>query len=293
MAETGPKLLGVVLDATVTGMLNVDKVKLRASPRMADFAEWAIACSEVLGWEPEEFVLSYVAARLETQSEMAETSQLMRAVKQLVKDNPWDGTATELLNTLNAAWHITPGFEPDDWPRKAQLVGTAIRRIVEPARTLSIDIKFKRKGGKNLISIRKQEAPQSDLTSQPTQSLHKEIDIGVSCVPYVSFLEKRVLYRSIIEDIGSIKKNSPEKKPTQDTQGPLISDLPTPESEAYTNISLHQKVIYILKHVDAFVGIDGRTYGPFKPDEVVSMPEAHAINLQDKAFGRMVSGNNH
>ena len=48
-------------------------------------------------------------------------------------------------------------------------------------------------------------------------------------------------------------------------------------------------VLYVLKPVPKFIGIDGQVYGPFRPDEVVSLPEIHAKNLIAKGLVKKIS----
>lgn len=156
MAEYGPKLLGVILDATVTGLSNIDGVTISNSPRMADFVQWAVACSPSLGWDPERFIEAYNESRQEAQQDMAETNRLMRAITRLANGvSAWDGTSTQLLDVLNFQETIQPGFEPDDWPRSAKTVGTDVRRLVQPALSQGVVIRFYRSQGKNKIEIRK------------------------------------------------------------------------------------------------------------------------------------------
>jgi hypothetical protein len=197
MATYAPKLLGVLLDATVTGLINFDKVVLHKSPRMADFAQWAIACSGVMGWEPDEFMDIYQITRTAAQTDMAETNILMRAIKRFAEKQPdtWEGTSTELLTSLNTQDCIIAGHEPDGWPRAAQNMGTEVRRLVQPAESQCVNINFFRKGGKNLISIRYQPTnPMADCVPSE-KSYTTKIDSKVTCVSNVSFLEKTIIYR--------------------------------------------------------------------------------------------------
>ena len=197
MDKYAPKLLGVLLDATVNGLRNFDNVVLGKSPRMADFAQWAIACSGIMGWDPEEFLEIYQNSRKAAQEDMAETNVLMRAIRlfAISQKEPWEGTSTDLLSELNRRECISTGHEPDGWPRAAQNMGTAVRRLVQPAESQCVDIKFLRKGGKNLIVIRYQPTnPLGDCV--PSEKAYTtKIDSKVTCVSNVSFLEKTIIYR--------------------------------------------------------------------------------------------------
>ena len=46
--------------------------------------------------------------------------------------------------------------------------------------------------------------------------------------------------------------------------------------------------VYVTKATSQFVGIDGRIYGPLRPDQVASMPALHAKNLADTNHCRIL-----
>lgn len=46
--------------------------------------------------------------------------------------------------------------------------------------------------------------------------------------------------------------------------------------------------VYVLKDVNTFVGVDGITYGPLKPDEVVHLPLIHASNMIRSGSVRLI-----
>ena len=55
----GDMIVGALLDAVSTAMRQVGKIHLPAKPRMADFAEWAIAAERSLGLEQGQFMAAY------------------------------------------------------------------------------------------------------------------------------------------------------------------------------------------------------------------------------------------
>ncbi|MFB0543454.1 MAG: hypothetical protein ACETVR_01605 [Candidatus Bathyarchaeia archaeon] len=52
-----------------------------------------------------------------------------------------------------------------------------------------------------------------------------------------------------------------------------------PEVKAKPRRRSDLKVIRILEHIPAIMGIDLKTYGPFKPEDVAAIPEENAENL--------------
>ncbi len=281
MAEYGPKLLGVLLDATVTGLLNIDGVTISNSPRMADFVQWAVACSPSLGWDPERFIEAYNESRQEAQQEMAETNRLMRAIVRLAGVvDVWDGTATQLLDVLNCQEFIRPGAEPDDWPRSAKTVGTDIRRLVQPALSQGIAIRFHKSHGKLKIEVRKipentQEEGVSGVGEQNAPTPHKPLSRASGVRGVCSFL-KVLEYgkeRGIIERTGEIEKKE------RNRESPTPPTPPTPD---------HIEIL-VLGEIKQFVGTDMANYGPYHPEDVASIPADNARNLAAKNLVRIAS----
>ncbi len=281
MAEYGPKLLGVILDATVTGLLNIDGVTISNSPRMADFVQWAVACSPSLGWDPERFIEAYNESRQEAQQEMAETNRLMRAIVRLAGVvDVWDGTATQLLDVLNCQEFIRPGAEPDDWPRSAKTVGTDIRRLVQPALSQGIAIRFHKSHGKLKIEVRKipentQEEGVSGVGEQNAPTPHKPLSRASGVRGVCSFL-KVLEYgkeRGIIERTGEIEKKE------RNRESPTPPTPPTPD---------HIEIL-VLGEIKQFVGTDMANYGPYHPEDVASIPADNARNLAAKNLVRIAS----
>src|SRR6185436_9895405 len=54
-----PRVLGALLDGVVDALEKKDSVRLESYPRMADFAIWATAAEDGLGWAPGTFMAAY------------------------------------------------------------------------------------------------------------------------------------------------------------------------------------------------------------------------------------------
>jgi hypothetical protein len=76
-----PKLLGAVLDATVTALANVGSTKIDRLPRMADFAVWAVAA---LGDEGHSFLEAYRRNREEAAAVALEASLVAVEVRRFM-----------------------------------------------------------------------------------------------------------------------------------------------------------------------------------------------------------------
>lgn len=294
MAKYGPKLLGSLLDATVTGLLNIDGVTISNSPRMADFVQWAVACSPTMGWNPDEFISIYNEARQEIQHELAETNRLVGAIVRLAGVvDVWDGTATQLLDALNGQEFILPGCEPDDWPRSAKTVGTDVRRLVQPALSQGVVIRFHRYLGKNKIEIRK---TTDTIQDESVGSVGKEIsptlknDSRVSSVSSVCSFQKVHEYkkeRGVIHYTGEVeKKKRNRESPTLPTLSTPIAVLqnasPTLPTLTRRELDGFTKVTFI-GPVTSFVGIDDmQEYGPFSAGDTALIPTQNASLMISK-----------
>jgi len=58
-----PALLGALLDAVSSALRNEGRVHLDGFPRMADFAQWAVAAEPALGLQEGEFMRAYTGNR--------------------------------------------------------------------------------------------------------------------------------------------------------------------------------------------------------------------------------------
>jgi hypothetical protein len=100
-AEARPRILGALLDAVSAGLRNLLTVELGQLPRMAGFAEWAVACEPALGLKKGAFLRCYRRNR-DTANEVAlESNPLAKHLLQLVEEGePWEGKVGELLEAL-------------------------------------------------------------------------------------------------------------------------------------------------------------------------------------------------
>ena len=141
-ATTAPRVLGAILDAFSTGLRRLPFVKLDRAPRMADFAEFAVACEPGFGFEPGSFLAAYAANQADTTETTFEADPVAVAIRDLVcNDYPtgWNGTATDLLAALNtrAAENIK---RLKLWPATAASLGSRIDRIAPVLRSRGFSV---------------------------------------------------------------------------------------------------------------------------------------------------------
>jgi hypothetical protein len=156
-----PRLLGVLLDAVVVALRDVDLIELPELPRMADFMLWSAAAAPQLGWEAKDFVDAYNGNRDSANDLSLEASLIAGYVKwqaaigRTMERGCYTGTAKELLDSFN--------FKASDrekrqnaWPKNERSLSNQLRRIAPNLRAVGIDIEFYREpGGKDGARQRK------------------------------------------------------------------------------------------------------------------------------------------
>jgi hypothetical protein len=97
----GPRILGALLSAVSTGLKNLRTTKLEVLPRMADFAQWVVACSPSLEFTGDDFLEAYEANRMAANQSALESSVIIHYILDVVAlGNKWEGTAADLLREL-------------------------------------------------------------------------------------------------------------------------------------------------------------------------------------------------
>lgn len=146
--EAWPRIFGALLDAVGCALRNLDAVRLEESPRMADFAAWATAAEEALGWEPGEFVEAYAGNRKQASEALLENDLVAAAVDSLLKTRPdgeYSGTAEDLLATLNHG--ATDDIKRSrSWPKAPNLLSRRLNLIAPALKEAGIDYRQHEEG---------------------------------------------------------------------------------------------------------------------------------------------------
>jgi hypothetical protein len=138
-----PRILGALYDAVSGAIRGLPAAERRITslPRMADFAHWASAAEEVLGWPESAFLEAYTRNRGELVSESVEDDPVASAVYALLTDSSeWVGTAANLLKRLAEI----SGFgerPPRDWPTGPRALSGRLRRAAPLLRRSGIEWK--------------------------------------------------------------------------------------------------------------------------------------------------------
>lgn len=119
----------------------------------------------------------------------------------------------------------------------------------------------------------------NEFLNQGDTDFLPEKTLSVPGLPTLPTLNE-VVGRIVNGDMGGIEHGEKSGKP-----GKLGTDIENPGKKSVLNL------VYILREIPKFVGIDELNYGPFRPDDVANIPEVHAKNFVEKGFARTIGGN--
>lgn len=153
--DDAPQILGAILDAIACALRNYPTITLPRSPRMADFAIWGAAAEEAFGWNKGTFLRAYAINRREVTSLALEADLVGTAIKTLMEKRsfePWEGTATELLNMLDTA--ADDRMKKDKyWPRSANSLSAKLKRSATTLRAEGVEVTMSRKSKLRTIRL--------------------------------------------------------------------------------------------------------------------------------------------
>lgn len=132
-----PATLGALLDLGAQVMAVLPSIKRDRWPRMADFARVLAALDEVTGWSS---LATYEAMAGRLAEDVIDADPVASAVRVLAEDAPWQGTAGELLATLNLA--RGDDRAPKGWPTTPRAMSGALRRCAPSLRALGLKVEY-------------------------------------------------------------------------------------------------------------------------------------------------------
>jgi hypothetical protein len=133
-------ILGALLDAVSTGLRNEASVRPPSLPRMADFAQWAVACEQAL-WEDGAFLRAYHANISAAVESIIEANPVALAVRNhMATRTYWEGTAAELLHQLSLSFDDDRIVRSDAWPKLPHFLSGKLRRAASFLRRAGINV---------------------------------------------------------------------------------------------------------------------------------------------------------
>ena len=125
-----PSIFGALLDMLVCGLQRLPTTRLANSPRMADFARWAVACGL------EGFEAAYAANRQNAINVMLSHDAIAKEVRRLpVKRTVWNGTVDDLLDIVGPTTKI----------KSTKKLSDDLRRLAPMLRSIGIQIVYEQR----------------------------------------------------------------------------------------------------------------------------------------------------
>jgi len=176
-----PGVLGAILDAVSCGLKELPNMTLEDKPRMADFAVWAAACGEALGWDDGEFMETFKKNQKVSKKALIENDVFATALYKFIMsgkdDAVFENTISFLLTALEGRANLTPKTLPSGWPKTARWASGKIRELAPALRDVGVDVAFTRDAsGVRMIRLEKIPASkQEELVSDESDEENGEL----------------------------------------------------------------------------------------------------------------------
>lgn len=134
-----PRLLGALFGALSTAIRRLPETSARwkVLPRMADATLWALAAAPALGIAEEDLHFALFSARNDQAAGLVESDAVGVGLLAMKREEPWVGSATELLRALRK--RLGEDGREEGLPKRAAEVGKRVRRLAPELRRLGID----------------------------------------------------------------------------------------------------------------------------------------------------------
>jgi Domain of unknown function (DUF3854) len=144
-----PRILGALLTALSQTLAELPDTKPDKLPRMADYAKFAIASEKALGLDQGEFMSVFNDSRELSRQVVIESSPVGEAIIRLMEHRkawePWQGTASELLNQLEQ--HTDEAtYRSRYFPKTANVLKRQLNRLAPDLKALGMDVREARIG---------------------------------------------------------------------------------------------------------------------------------------------------
>lgn len=220
-----PRILGALMTALSQTLAQIPNTKtnIKSLPRMADYAQFAIASEKSLGLEPGEFRATFDQSCEQSRQVVIDSSPVGEAIVRLMRDRlSWKGTASELLNQLEK-YTDEATYRSRYFPKAANILKRQLNRLAPDLKALNIYVKETTSVGIKLIQLEKVVKVSTPSTLDSLKPLPHNKKHGV-------------------DNIKSIDTSIDTSNPSIDTSA---DELLEGHDDKYTNIG-----------VDTFSGVD-------------------------------------
>lgn len=142
-----PRIFGGMLNALSQAMSIKDDLDLPLLPRMADWARWAAAVAQVIGFGKEDFLTAFNANLQDRHWDITDTHPVAKVLRGLMERQAhWGpGSATELYKQLMLMAEELNVEKEQDWPHAPNAMSRALRTLAPSLRVAGIDVTFARR----------------------------------------------------------------------------------------------------------------------------------------------------
>lgn len=167
-----PRLFGALLDVVASTLRDLPSAKNVPGIRMADFSRIGVAAERHLGFSAGSFAEAIAmnsAAQVEEAIEASVIGPILWVFAE--KNETWKGTASELLDQLNASIEGDPEKKKQPgWPKNYVQLGITLSRLAPVMRKVGVDIRRRREaGGKTRVVEISFTKPSSSSASSETE----------------------------------------------------------------------------------------------------------------------------
>lgn len=180
-----PLILGALLAAVSSALKRLPEVRLARKPRMADFATWATAAEEALGFQGGAFMEAYSGNRSNAIHETLESDPVGSVILAWISDEAaayeWNGTNKTLLGFLDQK--VEEGTKKSKpWPKTPRALSSRLRRLVTFLRESGIEIILADPADKKRAMTIRRMTPHSTAPTaatarvEPDSALNQSVD---------------------------------------------------------------------------------------------------------------------
>jgi len=136
--EAHPRALGGLLDLTALALRELPRTRT-PNVRLADFARWALAAESGYAPHPGAFEQAFAEMRAESVRVGLDSDPLHPLLLRLLEEGPFEGSAGELLERLNAL-RGEDKKTPPGWPRTPHAMASWLKRTAPALRKVGIQV---------------------------------------------------------------------------------------------------------------------------------------------------------
>jgi len=173
-----PKITGAIFKILQKSLSKVNLINIKELPRMADYCFWGEAVSQILGEKEKVFTLTYFEKIGALSREVLEANPVGLCLLEYLKENSFEGTATELLEILEKkAEELKINTKNNYFPSAPNSLTRRINEIKANLEEEGFKVDYDTTGKKRIIKIYKKSIVESvDIVERGSTASVKEVN---------------------------------------------------------------------------------------------------------------------